>query len=553
MNPDPQDAWTPPGARARSGRAARTESAVAIALAAVAVLALLLRIPSIAQPLGIDQSLWASAVRGMARGQLLYADVWEQRPPGIYWIYLAAFQLLGWRPSTVAWIDIAAAVATTVLTFAIARCLASRTTAAAAAALYAVFTMPAWLYGYGGFLERAINETFIVPCVCAGVLAAVRLREGPSIAAATVMGFFAGAAVVLKPNAGLYLPAMMMWVWFYRDGGPRARLRPWLPALAAMAAGAAVLPGAALVWLWRLDLLAEARTAVIDFNRFYVGEGFVLSDYAMLFSKAIWLRVKTEPLWLAGTAGGVVAVWDLARQRTLPALAGLGVIWGGAAALVMIANGARLFNSYFINAFVPLALMGAWVLSDAPRGSRPRQALAAVLLVVTLMLLVQRDYAGRVFGSVAADVAALRGRLEPLGYLERFGGYGRNTGYSARANAELAEYIREHTNPDERIFLFGINGAGVYFAADRLSAHRFLRVNFFVETEFPDPRFRLEAVIGDLQRARPRYIIFERLHGRLPMHRIADALPSDPRLAPLLRHYHEETTIEDFTIFRRLD
>jgi 4-amino-4-deoxy-L-arabinose transferase-like glycosyltransferase len=38
---------------------------------------------AIAEPLGIDQSLWASAVRGMAKEQRLYRDVWEQRPPGV--------------------------------------------------------------------------------------------------------------------------------------------------------------------------------------------------------------------------------------------------------------------------------------------------------------------------------------------------------------------------------------------------------------------------------------------------------------------------------------
>ena len=72
-----------------------------------------MRVASIAEPLGIDQSLWASAVRGMSRGQLLYRDVWEQRPPGIYWVYLAGFHLFGWTASTVAWLDILAAAATT--------------------------------------------------------------------------------------------------------------------------------------------------------------------------------------------------------------------------------------------------------------------------------------------------------------------------------------------------------------------------------------------------------------------------------------------------------
>ena len=94
-------------------------------------------------------------------------------------------------------------------------------------------------------------------------------------------------------------------------------------------------------------------------------------------------------------------------------------------------------------------------------------------------------------------------------YLERFGGYANNRGYSARANAELADYVRAHTAPDDRIFLFGINGAGVYFASDRLTAHRFLRVNFFVDDRFPDPRFRLDAVVRDLAARRPRYLIFE--------------------------------------------
>ena len=71
---------------------------VLLALAAAAAGALILRIASVAEPLGIDQSLWASAVRGMSRGQLLYRDVWEQRPPGIYLIYLAGFRVFVWPP-----------------------------------------------------------------------------------------------------------------------------------------------------------------------------------------------------------------------------------------------------------------------------------------------------------------------------------------------------------------------------------------------------------------------------------------------------------------------
>jgi hypothetical protein len=63
-------------------RVRRYPSIFLLLLTASAAAALLIRCVSIAEPLGIDQSLWASAVRGMSRGQLLYRDVWEQRPPG---------------------------------------------------------------------------------------------------------------------------------------------------------------------------------------------------------------------------------------------------------------------------------------------------------------------------------------------------------------------------------------------------------------------------------------------------------------------------------------
>jgi 4-amino-4-deoxy-L-arabinose transferase-like glycosyltransferase len=518
----------------------------------LAAVALLVRCVAIAEPLGIDQSLWASAVRGMSRGQLLYRDVWEQRPPGIYWIYLAGFRVFGWTPATVAWLDILAATVTTIIIFSITRLLASAATAAVAAALYAVLTMPAWLYGYGGFLERSVCETFIVVCVAAGAWCAIEQRKRSGVVFGFALGVFAGAAVVLKPNAGLYFPALLLWMALYRDDtGARsgARLKP----MAAAIAGAAIVPAIAILWLWRLELLGDARTAVIDFNRFYVAQGFSAAVYAEALAKALWLRIKTDPLWLAGALGAVAAVGELARSRRLPPVAGLAVLWGGAAALVIVVNGARLFNSYFIQALAPLAILGGWFLVESARAGRVRRAAAVAAALLMVALLVQRGYATRVSGWALADFAVLRGTMDQQTYLERFGSYANNRGYSARANAELAAYVRAHTTPDERIFLFGINGAGVYFASDRLTGHRFLRANFFVATDFPDPRFRLEAVTAELAQARPRYIIFETLHSVSEMGRAVDRLPEDPSVARLLAAYRQETRIEDFTLYRRID
>ena len=528
----------------------RHRAAAIAGLAALAAGALLLRSVSVAEPLGIDQSLWASAVRGMSRGQLLYRDVWEQRPPGIYWTYLAAFHVFGWTAGTVAILDLCAAAATTTLLYLIARPLSGPTTGALAAALYATLTMPAWLYRYSGFLERSVSETFIVACAAAGFWCAVRFRGSGRYAYAFGAGVAAGAAMIFKPNAGLYLPAILVWAALYRTEPRSAAPRPFVWPLALAGAGAAVMPTLAIVWLWRLGTLGDAKIAVVDFNRFYVSQGFTVGGYALDFSKAVWLRMKTEPLWLAGGVGSLIALWDLARRRRLSPLAGVAVIWGAAAALVIVVNGARLFNSYFIQALAPLSLLSAWVLTESARASRPRRVIAAVTGVLMAVVLLQRHYPAKVFGSARADFDVLRGRTDTTAYLEGFGGYDNRRGYSARANSEVAAYVRDRTAPGDQIYLFGINGAGIYFAADRLTAHRFLRVNFFVPPEFPDPSFTLEAVTAELAAKRPRYIVFERLHSPSAMGKAVDSLTEHPAVVRLLERYRPEATIEDFTVYR---
>lgn len=526
--------------------------ALPLALGFVALAALLIRIVSIAEPLGIDQSLWASAVRGMSRGQLLYRDVWEQRPPGIYFTYLAAFKIFGWTPAAIAWLDIIASAMTTIVLFAVARALSTTTVGALTAAVYAALTMPAWLFGQGGFLERSICETFIVCAVALAAWCATGFRTRASLIAAAGVGLFAGAAIVYKPNAGLYLPALLLWMVLYRPA-VRASLRSMVPALAVTAAASAVPPLLTVFWLWRLDLVADARVAVLDFNRFYIGEGFAPAQYALDFSRAIFLRMKTDPLWLAGAVGAVAALWELVRRRRLDPLGGLAVIWGAASAGVMIVNGARLFNSYFTNAFAPLALLVAWLLASVAGRSRVRWTVALATAVAMIVVMLQRGYTSRIAAWALADFDRLRGRESAQTYLDRFGGYANERGFSARANAELADYVRAHTAPDDRIFLFGISGAGVYFGADRLTAHRFLRVNFFVPATFPNPAFEVGAVVNDLALRRPRYLIFERLHARTEAGRLADTSLQEPRVQRLLQDYQLETTIEDFTLYRLND
>jgi hypothetical protein len=530
-------------------------------LGAITLLAILIRVPSIAEPLGIDQSFWASTARGLSRGQLLYRDLWDHKPPGTPLMYLAAFSAFGWLPASIAWMDILASAATALLLFAVVRRLADNTAGAASAALYAVLTNPASLYGHGGILERSVAETFIVVLVTAAAWFATGLRERPSGRLAFGLGLCAGTAVAFKPNAALYLPALLIWVIVARaamrasEAGAAAReTRDQAIRIVAFAAlGSVVAPGLIVAWLWRQGVASDAWVALVAFNRFYVGDGFSLPRYSVDFAKAVWLRIKTDPLWAIGAVASLAAIWDLVRTRKFDPLPILAILWGAAAAGVIAVNGVWLFNTYFIQALAPLAALGSWLLAVAVRRRPGMRAAACVAAGLALLLLVRRDLPARVAAAVTADMAAMTGTMERGEYLRRFGGYANSRGYSALANEELAAYVRARTDPDESIFLFGINGAGVYYAADRRVAQRFLRVNFYVPSRFGYPGFDLAAVTGELAAVRPRYVIFEELHARSAMGRAVDGLQQLPDVVRLLGSYRLDARIEDFTLYRRVD
>ena len=143
-----------------------------------------LRLPMMVQPMGIDQGIFTAAAWGMSQGDMLYRDLWDQKPPGIHLIYRAAIAVLGPHEVTVFWMDFLAAVATTALLGVVGWRLARPSVGLAAAAVYAVLGVPTMRYGAGGFLERAVPETFIAVCVlaaaalllCAAADADVRAR-----------------------------------------------------------------------------------------------------------------------------------------------------------------------------------------------------------------------------------------------------------------------------------------------------------------------------------------------------------------------------------------
>ncbi len=511
--------------------------------AAVSGAAFLLRLPSMVQPVGIDQGIFLTAGWGMTRGLALYRDVWDQKPPGIHLTYALAVAFAGSHSAVVFWLDFVAALATCAFVYAIARRTGSLVAARVATVAYAALMFPAARYGYGGFLERAVPECFIALFVAGAAFLITRTAAPDTLRLAAAAGLI-GCAAVYKPTAVVYFPAFCVWL-------RTAHAVNWTSV--GLAGTALLVPGSLVAaWLADAGTLSDAWIAVVEYNRAYVAIGSGPLALLDRLAHEGWRLIKTDPLWMLGAVAVAVAVADMFRGG-VPYAALLGVCWLAAAVIAAAANGIRLYSTYFIPAGVPLALLTGWLFSRIAENRNPRRRMAAAgaIISVACAVALRSHYPARVWTTLVADIEAHGAtgdrRLE---YLQRFGGYQTGRGYSARANAELATYLVQHTTPHQRVYIFGM-APSVYFLAQRLPANRFIWTYPGVVNLVHRDAFSRETLAADLALSDAAYLVLERNNrDSLTGWKIENEFDS-AGVQRILANYVREDDIEDFMLYRR--
>jgi len=509
-----------------------------------------LRLPAMVAPFGPDQGVYVTVGWGLARGLTLYRDLWEMKPPGIYVTYYLGMLAFGSGASAEFWLDFLAAALTCLAVFGIGRRLAGVRVGALAAAVVAIGTLPAARYAYGGFLERSVTETFIIPLAACAIWATVQWLDRPRAGWAIVAGLLIGTAAVYKQTAAIYWPALILWV-AWTAGAARARRFVVLSI-----AGLVIAPITAFVWLWWAGALHDAYTTLVSYNVAYLR----LGDQGLLgtldrFAHEVWRRQRDDELWAIGSLGAIFGFVAALRARGTPSgrVASLGVIWFGAALVAVAANGPRFFTTYFMPPQIPLCLLAAWLFHEAI-SLRPRWRIAtgAVLLGLIAFMVVRSGSAARAVSAISWDLQYIRGHVDRQTYLQRYQSQQSRKAFSAADNERLAEYVASHTDPADRIFVFGMSG-GTYYSSQRLPANRFLFAYPAVSNMGNRPEYRVETLAADLGRALPRYIILQRSNGdSFSGWKAAEAFAA-PALAPLLERYGVDTEIGDFLLYRRRD
>ena len=188
-----------------------------------------------------DHGIYATIGDTLLRGGMAYRDAWEFRPPGIFYVYQAAFALLGRSEGSLRALELLGVAATCA---GLARLGAARVGSLRIGAV-AALSFP-FLYVPLGHWNTGHCESFQLPFLVWALALWPRPEEESPLRRCYASGFLVGAVILLKTPGLLYAPLFLLdRLWIDRR---RPTWGDTLRPAAATAVGLATLPAARVLY-----------------------------------------------------------------------------------------------------------------------------------------------------------------------------------------------------------------------------------------------------------------------------------------------------------------
>jgi 4-amino-4-deoxy-L-arabinose transferase-like glycosyltransferase len=243
------------------------------------------------EPLDCDEAAYAYMGHRILRGDILYRDLTENKPPLGYWLYTLAVALGGYHELTIRVMPIPFVLATIALVWCIAQRLCGPIAASLASGLFAVLSTDPYLFGNGANLEHFIN--FFATAALALVLLAwdrgarrYLWASGASLAAAALV------KQVALLHACVFLPAFVL-RYVGAAGGQGRRARRALLDVVAFSLGIAVVVAVAAAVLLARGAGRAAYEDIFVYGRALATD--TLPDPAAPSALLRWLTGNADP------------------------------------------------------------------------------------------------------------------------------------------------------------------------------------------------------------------------------------------------------------------
>lgn len=526
--------------------------------------------PNLRYIIGRDQATYCVIGQGLLHGKLLYRDLWDNKPPGIFYVYALIVKAFGPVMWSVGVVDIAWLLVISCCLFYLVRRYLGNPGAALAVVFYAC------RHCRQGYIHAVQPEAFLLLGVFgAWFLLIGRQPSPPHIPSVTVtqgtrarfvarylgVGLLLGMTFWMKYNAVAFFPFLVLLPFLdFREldrGLSHVRLmmrwRDWLLRMASLSAGFAFAVVAVLAYF----LIAGAWPAMkeIQFEVLprYGAMAFHWSFYYIYW--ALWQTQNHLGIW-----------WEV-----MPALALLIAWWqrevGRIAPLTLLALAGYLctamqgrFHPYYFETTYPFfAVFWAYVGLKTYEGfmyvqgtfAQRHWSIARALVWVVFALLICSVLPEESVRTAEQYRFAADWWRDPEGSYKTY--YWQLPLEKIGDEMRVVDYLKSHSQSQDEVYVWG-TAPLINFLAQRENPSRFVS-NLGLQSAWVPEKWRQE-LVRTLESARPRYIVVER-NDMVPTLTFSyddseQYLRKYPGLGGLLRaQYAPADNYQDFEIYER--
>ena len=476
-----------PASRVQQGHRHDRRRAWTFVVLGIILLVSLFRALHLGFPLERDEGEFGYIAQEMLRGVPMYVSAYTQKLPGTYLFYALFLSVFGPSITAIHFGMLLVNVVIMGLIFLTLRKTHGGPAGCIGALVFGVMALSPTVFGF------AAHATFFVALFAvAGLYALLHARERDHAALFFVSGLCFGFAFLMKQSGVFFAPlAVVLLAFDHLTLKPRRLPRFALQAL-ALGTGAlapslltfayyAAIGKFFLIWFWAFKFAGE-------FSR-HLGAEVART----LLTATRYVTTGFEPLWILAVVGLVVTLRDRALGKNRYLYAAF-----AAACVLSIVPGFYFTPHYYISLLPAVALLVGALAGAAERhrarSGRGLAQVAGVWALAGLGLLTGVAKHGGFYFAKVSDAAEAR-IIYP--------------GNLFAESVEIGEYLKSRTTPQDRIAILG-SETQIFFYSQRRSASRFVNT-YFLTADHPRNREMQREMIRDIERARPKYLLFAEL------------------------------------------
>lgn len=442
----------------------------------------LLRFPFLHVPLERDEGEYAYIAAQITDGGVPYRDAFNQKSPGIFYLYALIFSLFGTNVAALRLFVAFYNLISIFFIYRIGRKLADREFGLVAALVFSIVSSERRLLGFS-----ANTEIFMLAPGIAAMYFVVRFMEQRRLPQLALAGILFGVSALIKQPAllnfvaaGLFLAAFAV---YRRENVPAA-----FGNLAALSFSCLLPLAATLFCFLRVGASGDFLYQVLWHNFDYIARE--VPNAEVVKNLAVTLRFMLQSqglLWVLCIFGVVCTLGKRSAGFTLMAA------WL-AVAMIEVSLGKRFTLHYFLQLAPPFAIVAALgfcrlmaLLGFRQNGVPRRGSIFGAVLLFIVALPVYANY--RYFSYTPAQLSRLMYTESP--FIEA---------------VAAGEFLKANSRPGDRIFVVG-SEPEILFYSQRRSASKYI-IFYPLTSTYPDTLLRQKEVVAAVTQSPPAYIVY---------------------------------------------